>query len=163
MVESFSDYKKVFDVDISELIYQILLMPDVQKDIIEFNQSQLTDGVDSNEEKIITISAEEQGLGNVYSVFTIAERKAEGLQTNNVDLNFTGEFWSTFTVKVTKTTFEVIANFSSPGEDIRDNFDDNFDFLGLTDNSLESFTWLTVFEKLKILLPLKLKENSNQL
>jgi hypothetical protein len=163
MVEKFSDYKKVFDVDISQLIYQILLMPDVQQDIIEFNQSQLTDGVDSNEERIITISAEEQNQGEVYSIFTIAERKANNLQTDNVDLNFTGQFWSTFTVKVTKTTFEVIANFNSPGEDIRDNFDDKFDFLGLTNDSLENFTWLVIYEKLKILLPLELKENTRNL
>jgi hypothetical protein len=163
MVEKFSDYKKVFDVDISQLIYQILLMPDVQQDIIEFNQSQLTDGVDSNEERIITISAEEQNQGEVYSIFTIAERKANNKQTDNVDLNFTGQFWSTFTVKVTKTTFEVIANFNSPGEDIRDNFDDKFDFLGLTNDSLENFTWLVIYEKLKILLPLELKENTRSL
>jgi hypothetical protein len=144
MVKHFSDYKKVFDVDITKLIYQILLRPEIQQEIIEYNQSQLTDGIDSNNEKIITIRANEQNQGEVYSLFTIQERKSQGLQTINVDLKDTGVFWDSFFIKVTKDSFEILGDFSKPDGDIRDNFDSSYDFLGLTDANLDFFAWDTI-------------------
>jgi hypothetical protein len=37
------------------------------------------------------------------------------------------------------TKSEIKANFNVHGDDIRDNFDSSFDFLGLTKNSLQNF------------------------
>lgn len=162
MPEKFADYKKVFYLDINMAIYNILLRPNIQQEIIEYNQSQLSAGVDSRDEKIITISAEEQGLGNVYALDTIASRAEQGLQTRNVDLKVTGQFWSTFRVRVTRDSFEVIADFNSPGEDIRNNFDNDYDFLGLTPDNLESFVWQVLYRELEIELPKQLEQNASQ-
>ncbi len=162
MSASIKKYLKVFDIDINQEIYKILLKPEIQQEIIDYNHEQLSQGVDSQEQKIITISAEEQGAGNVYAFKTISERAGAGLQTNNVDLNFSGQFWSTFAVKVTKDSFEIIANFNSPGEDIRRNFDSKYEFLGLIDDNLESFVWLVLYRELEKVLPQRLKENAQR-
>lgn len=163
MVEKFTDYKKVFDININKLIYEILKKPNIQQEIIEYNWSQLDEGIDSNEQEIITISANEQKLGEVYSIFTIKERRSLGLQTNVVDLNVTGQFRDTFTVKVNKDSFEILANYNKPDGDIRDNFDNKYKFTGLTQNNLENFVWDILYRELEILLKKELKERSERL
>jgi len=126
------------------------IMLDLSKEIIELNQvEQLAEGIDAQGQQIKTLVAEEQGLGNVYSSYTIIERKAVGLQTDKVDLKFSGVFWKTFKVKKIKDGFEVTANYNVHGEDIRENFNVNFDFLGLTDDNLEYFALNEVFPKLE--------------
>ena len=160
MPESFADYKRVFDIDVNLQIYAILLRPEIQQEIIEYNQSQLKEGIDSNEEKIVTISAEEQRLGNVYSLYTIASRNEKGLQTKVVDLKDTGSFYKSFYVKISQNSFEIIANFDKPDGNIMDNFDNSYEFLGLTDNNLESFVWLVLYRELERTLPEILEEKA---
>lgn len=163
MVNNFSDYKKVFDIDINQLLFQILSKPNIQQEIIEYNHEQLTQGVDSNEEKIITISAEEQAQGEVYSLFTIRERRSQGLQTRVVDLKDTGSFYNTFAVKVSKNSFEIIANYNKPDGSILDNFNDSYEFTGLTDNSLENFVWDVLYVELRKGVLRELAENASKL
>lgn len=162
MPDSFADYKIVFTVDISKLIYQILLKKDIQQEIIEYNQSQLQEGEDANQKKIITIAADEQSLGNVYSLYTIALRNESGLQTNVVDLKDTGAFYRSFKVKISRDSFEIIANYSKPDGDIRDNFDSNYEFLGLTQDNLESFVWLVLYRELEKELPILLSKRASK-
>jgi hypothetical protein len=162
MPDSFSDYIKVFDIDVNEEIYKILLKNEIQLEIIEYNQSQLQEGVDANEKKIITISAEEQNLGNVYSLFTIANRSEAGLQTRVVDLNYSGAFYRTFKVEVGKDSFKIFANYIKPDGDIRENFDSNYEFTGLTDDNLESFVWLVLYRELEKVLPKRLNTNASK-
>jgi len=163
MVEKFTDYMKVFDIDYNKIIFEILSMPNVQQEIIEYNQEQLSTGRDGNDEKIITISAEEQNQGEVYSLFTIKERSSKGLQTRNVDLFDTGQFYNTFQVKVTKNSFEIIANYNKPDGNILDNFDDKFEFNKLTDDNLEGFVWQVFFPKFQKAVTESLRINSSRL
>lgn len=162
MPNSFSEYKRVLSIDMNLQIYAILLRPEIQREIIEYNQSQLSEGIDSRGEKIITKTAEFQRKGNVYAINTIAIRAEEGLQTINVDLNFSGQFWSTFKVVVNKDSFEVVADYNSPGEDIRRNFDNDYEFLGVTQDNLESFVWLVLYRELEKDLPGILIEKSKR-
>lgn len=163
MIKHFADYKKVFDIDINSLIYNILLDPKIQQEIIEYNQSQLKDGKDSNDQKIITIAADEQGLGNVYSLFTISARSASGLQTRYVDLNDTGAFYNSFFIKVTKNNFEILADFNKSDGNIMDNFNSDYDFLGLTEDNLSNFIWDVLYSELSKDLKRQLSENKRKL
>ena len=149
-MDSFKEVIVLFDFSFEKLFNETML--ELSTDIIELNQvEQLQEGIDALGQKIISISAEKQGLGNVYSIYTIYERKAEGLQTDNVDLKVTGKFWGTFKVVRVGNGWQVQANYNSPGEDIRNNFDSKYDFTGLTDDNLEVFVY-------QYLLPLLTKK-----
>lgn len=144
-IESFADYKKVFDFNIQDILNEVML--DLEKSIIQINQiDQLSFGIDAKSQVIKTLKSNSP---NVYANFTIKERKARGLQTDNVDLNFTGGFWKTFKVVKVQDGWEVQANFNIHGEDIRVNFDTKFDFLGVSPDNLEDFVLSEVLPKLE--------------
>ena len=127
------------------------------KDIIELNQiEQLQEGIDALGQKIVTISAEEQKAGNVYSFKSIQERGALGLQVDKVDLKITGTFWDTFKLVKVNNGWKVEANYTVNGDDIRENFESKYDFTGLTDNNLEVFVY-------QYLLPLLTKKIRSRL
>jgi len=147
-MESFADYKKLFDFSIPDMINDIML--GLNDEIIELNQvEQLSEGVDALDQRIKTISATEQGEGNVYGFQSINERSAKGLQVDNVDLNFTGAFWKTFKVIPVKNGWMIDANFNLYGDDIRENFESKFDFTGLTPDNLDYLVNQLVFPKLE--------------
>ncbi|MGV8130695.1 MAG: hypothetical protein ACP5N7_01170, partial [Candidatus Pacearchaeota archaeon] len=56
------------------------------------------------------------------------------------------ELWKSFDVKVTNENTEIIADLNKPDGNIMDNFESRFDFLGLTDENLEGFTWHYLFD-----------------
>jgi hypothetical protein len=143
-MDSFLDYKKIFEIDIPSVLEEVLNYQDVKDQIIYLNQDkQLSEGLDAKGQSIYTISSEEQGSTYPYSKYTVQLRSDKGLQVDAVDLKDTGAFWNTFDVKVTKETTEVLADFNKGGDDIRNNFDKKFDFLGLYDENLEIFgQWL---------------------
>lgn len=143
-MNKFSDYIKFLKLDYKKILYDVLNYTDVKDYIIYLNQEkQLSEGIDSLGQKIVTISAQEQGDGNVYSKTTIVYRQEKGLQVDKVDLKFNGDFWNTFDVDVTIAETEVIADTSKGGGDIKDNFESNFDFLGLTNRNLNDLSyWL---------------------
>jgi hypothetical protein len=116
-------------------------------EIIKYNQDdQLQSGIDSRGEKIETISAKEQSSRYPYALVTVGIRAAQGLQVDKVDLKFHGDFYKTFKVKVTDKQTEVMAQFIKGADsDIRDNFDSSYDFLGLTEDNLEGYTWQDLF------------------
>jgi hypothetical protein len=115
-------------------------------EIIKYNQDdQLQSGIDSRGEKIETLRSKEQNSGLPYALFTVQQRAKRGLQVDKVDLKFNGDFYKTFKVKVTDKQTEVMADFNKEDGDIRDNFDSSFDFLGLTDDNLEGYTWQDLF------------------
>lgn len=131
-------------------------MMELSNEIIELNQvEQLSEGIDALDQRIITFSADEQNQGNVYSIFTMQERLIKGLQVSNVDLNYSGIFWKTFKVIKVSDGWEVQADFNLYGDDIRENFDTTFDFLGLTQNNLE----VLVYDSVLPLLEKKIKEH----
>jgi hypothetical protein len=148
-MKSFSEVLKLFEtLDIPSMFDSI--MKELEREIIDLNQiEQLAEGIDANELRIKSISAEEQGLGNVYSIHTIPERKAKGLQTSNVDLKDTGTFWKTFKVVKVSGGWQVQADFNVHGEDIRENFDSKFDFTGLTQNNLEVLVFDSIIPRLE--------------
>lgn len=140
VINKFSDYKEVLKLDYNKLVNETLQDENIQRDMIEYNQKeQLQEGIDSQGKVIETIASKEQNSGYPYSRFTVAKRSQKGLQVNKVDLNFSGTFWSTFEVEVRNDESEIKANFNVHGDDIRDNFSDDYDFLGLTKNSLQNF------------------------
>jgi len=126
------------------------VMKGLHNEIIELNQiEQLSEGIDANETRIITDAAEFQRNGFPYSTMAVNERRAKGLQVDNVDLNFTGKFWRTFKVVKVKGGWEIRANFNLYGEDIRRNFDSSYDFTGLTQNNLEQLVYSSVLPELE--------------
>ena len=146
--KSFLDIKKLFDFSIPDMINEIML--ELNDEIIELNQvEQLSEGIDAKEQKIKSISATEQNAGNVYSFMAINERSAKGLQTNNVDLNFTGSFWKTFKVIKVQNGWMIEADFNIHGEDIKENFDSKFDFTGLTPTNLDYLVNQLVLQRLE--------------
>lgn len=151
-MDKFSDYKPFFRIDLTKIVNRTLQLDSVKRDIIEFNQKeQLQEGIDANGLQIYTIASQEQGSG-VYARMTIAERSSKGLQTSKVDLKDTGAFYNTFNVEVNHEGAQVLADFSKGGNDIRDNFDSFFDFLGLNPETLENFVWLSFYEPFSDLL-----------
>jgi len=143
-MDSLDELRKIFDIDIPKLIEKILNYQDVKDYIIYLNQQkQLSEGLDAKGQKIYTIASEEQNSPYPYSKYTAYLRQEKGLQVKNVDLKDTGAFWDSFEVKVSKENTEVLADFSKGGDDIRDNFELKFDFLGLTEeNTKELAEWL---------------------
>ena len=142
-MESFLEIKEKFTFSIPDMINDIMMS--LSDEIIELNQvEQLSEGIDALGQKIRSISAKEQGAGEVYSYWTIYERSAEGLQTDKVDLNFTGVFWKTFKVRKVSKGWEVQVDYRVHNDDIRENFESKYDFAGLTDANLEYLveTWV---------------------
>lgn len=135
-MKSFKEIKKLFDFSIPDMINEIML--ELNDEIIELNQvEQLSEGVDALGQRIRTISAEEQGEGNVYGFQSINERSAKGLQVDNVDLKITGSFWSTFKVKKVSDGWEIQVDYNVHGDDIMENFESKYDFTGLTPDNLD--------------------------
>lgn len=152
-MESFAEYKKFFDFSIQDILNDIML--DLSSSIIEINQvDQLDFGIDAKGQVIKTLKA--QG-SNVYANYTIAKRRDKNLQTDNVDLKNTGSFWNTFKVVKISGGWNVDANFNIHGEDIRANFNSDYDFTGLTPENLEDFVLSEVLPELEKRIKIKLK------
>jgi hypothetical protein len=134
-------------VEIEKLIVDSI--ESTKKEIIKYNQQdQLKSGVDAQGKKIETLTSQEEKSGYPYALSTVGERAAKGLQVDKVDLKFHGDFYKTFKVKVTDQQTEVMANFIKGADsDIRENFDDSYEFLGLTEDNLEGYTWQDLFPK----------------
>ena len=140
-MEWFEPFKTSNDVDLNKLIQKTMEIPDVQKELIEYNQSQLQDGIDSQGKRIRTISAEEQGNGQVYSLFTISEKAKKGQPFDKVTLYDTGETYDTMLVDVSEIKTTIVIDYDKPDGNILDNFDSSYDFAGLTNENLDSFLW----------------------
>jgi hypothetical protein len=146
-MEWFTPFKTSNDVDLDRLIQKTMEIPDVQKELIEYNQSQLQEGIDSQGKRIRTISAEEQGNGQVYSLFTIAEKAKKGQDFGNVTLYDTGEFYNSMQIKAESNETKFLADFDKPDGNIYDNFEiSKYDFLGLTNENLDSFLWFVFID-----------------
>jgi len=151
-MESFAEVINLFETFDLQLMFNSV-MKELSNEIIELNQiEQLAEGIDAKETRIITKVAEFQRNGTPYSNMAVIERKAKGLQVDNVDLNFTGTFWKTFKVVKVGNGWEIQANFNLHGEDIRRNFDSSYDFTGLTQNNLEVLVYDSIIPKLTILI-----------
>jgi len=149
----FTDYIKVFDFSISEMINKI--MKGLSDEIIELNQiEQLKEGIDTQGEQIKTLKATN---GEVYAPLTIAIRESQNLQTDKVDLKQTGKFYNTFKVVENNKDFEVKADFEIHGDNIRDYFSPKFDFLGLTNDNLEYLAFENILPELEKQIKSKLK------
>jgi len=146
-MDSFKEIKELFNFSIPEIINSIVL--DNSQEIIELNQiEQLQEGVDALDQRIKTISAEEQGAGNVYGFRSIAERSAAGLQTDNVDLKITGALWASAKVVKVSKGWDIKYDWTIHGEDVRDHFDSKYDFAGLTPGNTEVFVYDTIIPEL---------------
>lgn len=140
-VNKFSDYSRVFDVKMNDLINTVMKIKDVQDSLIEINQNeQLQKGIDSKGQRIETLIATKQNNGTPYARYTVKKRTEKGLQVKNVDLKDTGDTYESFDVKVNNDSSEIIANFEKLDGNIMENFDTKYEFLGLTKQNLEGFT-----------------------
>jgi hypothetical protein len=152
----FEPFKTSNDVDMMLLIQKTMEIPEVQKELIVYNQSQLQEGIDSQGKTIRTIAAEEQGNGQVYSQFTISQKAEKGQDFSNVTLQDTGEFYDSMKIEALESETRFLADFDKPDGNIYDNFNiGEFDFLGLTNDNLDAFIWL---DFLKYFLPLYASE-----
>ena len=160
MITSFLDYIPIFKMDIPLMVKECIETDEAKKALIGYNQEQLQQGIDAKERVIETIASQEQNSGYPYSRYTVAIRGSEGLQVDNVDLRVTGEFYNSMEVKVTEKETEILADFNKGANDIRDNFDKSYDFLGVIQENLKGFgEWVLldllsvkVHEKLSIKL-----------
>ena len=139
-MEKFSDLSNILSVDIYQLISRLMSIDEVQNELIRYNQEQLQQGIDALGKIIKTIEAEDQNENLVYSLFTYGQKVKKGQDAQHVTLEDTGAFYDSMSVKSSENETEIIANFEKPDGNIMDNFDSSFDFLGLTPESLESFT-----------------------
>ena len=144
--DSFEQVKQLFDIDIFELIDEAFKVQSVHKTMIEFNQNQLQAGQDALGKTINTIG------GSPYRAYTVIIRKSLGLQTNNVDLKVTGEFYKTFKVVIISGGYEITANFEKEDGSILDNFSSSFDFLGLDQGHLTELIMEHVYPLISISL-----------
>ena len=141
----FSDYIPIFQINMYDIISLIMKNKAVQQSIIDYNQEQLSQGVDANNKVIFTALSKEQNFGYVYAKNTIfgtpqyAGKIHKSQPWHVVTLKDTGKFYKTFNVKVNSDSVEVLADFNKDGESILDNFDDDFDFLGLIDENKTGF------------------------
>jgi len=150
-MDSFSEYKPYFDININNIVKQTMSDKELQAQMIRLNQEQLDKGLDSLGQRIESLSAIQQNSGYPYSMLTVKLRGEQGLQVDNVDLKDTGAFWDSMDVNVSDTETEIIADWNIHGEDIRENFSRNFEFLGLQDKKLNEFIqwyFLDLFEQL---------------
>lgn len=143
-MSSFLDYIPLFQLDMNDIVRKIMQIEEVQKAIIEYNQSQLQQGIDSEGKRIRTIAAEEQGGSQVYSLYTIREKAEKGQDFGNVTLEDTGATYKSMRVKVNDSNVEVLANMNIHGESILDNFEiGKYEFFGLTDENKKGFAiWI---------------------
>ena len=139
-MKDFAEFRKLINsINISDLITECLETKEAKEAIIKYNQEQLQNGIDAKGQVIETIASQEQNSGYPYAMYTVKERGEQGLQVQNVDLKVEGIFWNSMEVKVSDNKTEVIADFNKGANDIRDNFEKRFDFLGLTDENLKGF------------------------
>lgn len=151
MINSIADLRNTLLFSFDLALDNVMNRPRVRKELIELNQKeQLQEGIDATGKRIRTISAEEQGGGNVYSLFTINERNKKGLQINNVNLRDTGAFWNTFRVVNVSNGWDIVADYDIHSSSILDNFDKKYDFTGLTAENLDYFVNMVVLPELKI-------------
>lgn len=149
-MKTIKELEKALTFDFDLMLKRVMLMAHVQNEIIELNQQeQLNEGIDATGKKIKTIASIEQKKGNVYSIFTIAEKASKGQDFKNVTLDNTGSFRKTFRLISKGEDWQIVANFNIHGEDIEDNFEiGSFDFLGLTDDNLDFFAHNTLLPEL---------------
>ena len=132
----------------------------VQEEVIRLNQEQLQAGVDSNNEVIITKTAEYERKGKVYAMQTIQIKKEKGQPTDVVTLKDTGDFYNSFRVKITKLGYEITADFKA--KTIKDSILENFDsyyrdtILGLDNESLAELVYETILPRLTKMIREKL-------
>lgn len=142
-MEWFVEFKTLKSIDLDSLIEKTMSITEVQKELIEYNQSQLQEGIDSEGKRIRTIAAEEQGNGQVYSLYTIAQKAEKGQDFSNVTLFDTGEFYDSMQIKPGTKETKFLADF----KDIMDNFNaGEFEFIGLTKDNLDSFIWFVFLD-----------------
>ena len=149
-MNSFAEMRAIFDVDIYSMLDEVFKMPAIQQTMIDFNQAQLQGGQDALGQKIVTIG------GSPYKAYTVKVRRAAGLQTNNVDLKFEGDFYDTFKVVFVQGGYAITAIFEKDEGSILDNFQSNFDFLGLQDEYLAELVLEHVYNMLYNILRKKL-------
>jgi hypothetical protein len=150
MINSWLDYKKIFDIDLFELLDEVFKINSVQQEVIRLNQEQLYSGIDSQDKLIHTIS------GHPYALKTIWIKRKKGQKTDVVTLKDTGEFYESFRVRITENGYEILADFEKADENILDNFTNEFDFLGLINESLQELVDNQVMYQLTKLLRNKL-------
>lgn len=150
-MESYEKYKKQFqNINIYSLLDEIFKNNRVQQEVIRLNHEQLQSGIDANNKIIHTIG------GHPYRAYTVRIKQAKGQPTNVVTLYDTGEFHKTFGVKIISSGYEITANFQKEDGSILDNFTNDFDFLGLTDESLAELVYETILPRLTKLLKQKI-------
>ncbi len=148
-MSSFADWKRVFEVNMHKIIKDIAEKSEVKQAIIDYNQEQLSQGIDSLGQRIETIASQEQNSGYPYSKYTVKIRGSEGLQVNNVDLNYTGQLWNSMEVEVSEKGMKVMADTKKSGGDVKDNFESRFDFFGLTEKNKKGFAIWVLSDYLK--------------
>lgn len=143
-METWEQYKKLFDINLYSLLDEIMKNKGVQQQFIDYNQFQLfEDGLDANGKFIRTIE------GDPYTKNTKQIKSEKGQATDHVTLHDTGDFYNTFGVVIRENGYEIVADFMKGSSDIRDNFSSLYDFLGLTEESLEKIVNETILPKLE--------------
>ncbi len=146
MFNSFAEIKELFEWDLNSLMDEIIKKANVQDAMIRLNHEQLQGGVDALGQTIVTIG------GSPYRPQTVLIKRKKGQPTNRVTLKDTGEFYETFSVVILKEGYEITANFEKDNGSILDNFNSNYDFLGLEPEFLAEFAIEIILPGLELAL-----------
>jgi hypothetical protein len=150
-MNSWKEHKSAWiSVNFIEMLDEIMKQSVVQNEIIRLNHEQLESGIDANDKTIKTIG------GSPYRPFTVVRKKLKNQPTNRVTLKDTGAFYNTFRVRTTKEGYKVLADFEKKTGSILDNFASDFDFLGLTPESLAELVYETILPRLERMIIQKL-------
>lgn len=127
-----------------DIIRQVFQQDEVQEAMININKQQLSTGKDMNDRIISTLGSI---APDVYSRTTIFDKKLKGRDPGIADLFDTGEFYDSFTTVARKEFVQVVANFKKKDGDIRDNFDEEYQFLGIPVSAMDIFIKMIVYPR----------------
>ena len=135
--------KRVLDnviaLDANKVMQKALSLRLVQEEIVRLNTDEQLFERGINAEGV-----ELADIGGDYAEVTVLLKKEESLPFDRVTLFDTGEFYSSFYVKVFDTYFEIVADTIKDGEDLQNRWGD--ELLGLTDESRKALKYLLLNE-----------------
>jgi len=104
--------KQFTKIDTKNLFLKFLNQEKVKDAIIKTLRRRLfLKGLIKNKKKVHTDKAE---FSNVYSTFTIINKKKRGLPTNRVTLFQSGSLYDSFKILVKSSQLQILADFKSP-------------------------------------------------
>ena len=150
-INSVQDIKDVFNrvSDIYSLIDAIMAQEGVEQGVITLQHEQLQAGKDAEGQTLETLASPQ---GKVYSLYTIQIKEAKGQLTEKVTLYDTGDFYNSMRLVITEQSYVITAEFRKEDGNIKENFSNEYEILGLQEENLELLRWRIIYPNLANML-----------